>query len=79
MMKKLSYFLLAVLLYSCDKDKAAPALPMDCAEMDCPITEEFYGVGLMNGACWAADGVWIDTFSRVELHNHARESWAERH
>jgi hypothetical protein len=67
MIKKLSCFLLVVLLYSCDKDKAAPALPVDCAEMDCPVTEEFYGVGLMNGACWAADGVWIDTFSRVDF------------
>ena len=58
-MKKLSCFLLAVLLYSCDKDKAAPALPVGCEEMECPVTEEFYGVGLMNGACWAADGAII--------------------
>jgi len=67
MMKKLSCFLLAVLLYSCDKDKAAPALPVDCAEMECPVTEEFYGVGLMNGECWVADGAVIDTFSRVNF------------
>jgi hypothetical protein len=66
MMKKLSCFLLAVLLYSCDKDKAAPALPMDCAEMDCPVTEEFYSVGLMNGECRAAKAVktaFSSTFS----------------
>jgi hypothetical protein len=68
MMKKLSCFLLAVLLYSCDKDKASPALPVACMEIECPVvTEEFYSVGLMNGECWAADGAVIDTFSQVNF------------
>jgi hypothetical protein len=62
MMKMLSCFLLAVLLYSCDKDKAAPALPVGCEEMDCPVTEEFYSVGLINEECRAAKAV-ITTFS----------------
>jgi hypothetical protein len=74
MMKKLSCFLLAVLLYSCDKDKAAPALPMGCEEMELSnyrrILWRRADEWRMLGGRWGVDRY----FQQSGLHNHARES-----
>lgn len=40
---------------------------LHCEEVECPILDEFYGAGLLNGECWYAEKGWIDSTSRNNL------------
>jgi hypothetical protein len=62
--------LLTLLFLGCKDDEPTVQTPTaDCEDVACPAaTQEFYGTGLMNGACWEAAWVGIDTFSTTELN-----------
>ena len=71
-MKQMSFILLlfAILFISCtdDNDVVEPFIvELDCEQIDCPVTEEFYGIGLMNDECWMSAYAVLDPFTPLAL------------
>lgn len=60
----------AVLLSCCKNDDDIVEQPydkLDCTQVDCPISQEFYGVGMMNDACWKSDFAVLEPVSSFSL------------